>query len=120
MAEFTAHVLICTNSEGAADRRHCGDKGGQAVFQAFREVRAKHGKEREILVNRTGCTGQHSHNSSEQATVIVYGPDPTKGGVWYKVTPGDVEELFREHLLNGNIVERQVNSAMCVNYQRSR
>ncbi len=114
MAEFKAQVLVCTNAEGAADKRHCGDKGGAAVFQALRELRGKLGKDREILVTRVGCTGQHAQNSPEEATVIIYGPDPATGGIWYKVTAPDAEELFREHALNGRIVERLVNPSMCV------
>lgn len=120
MAEFKAQVFVCTNTEGAADKRHCGDKGGAAVFQAFRELRGKLGKDREILVTRVGCTGQHSQNSSEEATVIIYGPDSATSGIWYKATPADVEELLREHATSGRVVERLVNPAMCVRCESSR
>jgi len=114
MAEFKAQVFICTNSEGAEDQRHCGDKAGPAVFKAFRELRQKLGKEREILVTRVGCTSQHSQVGADQTTVIIYGPDPSTGGVWYKATTADVEELFQEHAIKGRVVERLVNPAMCV------
>ena len=39
MAEYSSHVLVCTNSENAEDRRHCGDKGGAAVRQSDRQQR---------------------------------------------------------------------------------
>lgn len=118
MAEYKAQFLVCTNSEGAADKRHCGDKGGAAVLQAFRDARTRLGLEKEIAINRSGCTGQHGVNGINETAVIVYGPKPELGGVWYKVTPADVEEILREHIQNGRVVERLVNPAMCVKFKR--
>lgn len=117
MAEYKAHILVCINSEGAADKRHCGDKGGLAVLQAFRDARTRLGLEKEIAINKTGCTGQHGRNGNTETTVIVYGPKPELGGVWYKATTGDVEEILREHIQNGHVVERLANPAMCVKFK---
>lgn len=117
MAEYKAQFLVCTNSEGAADKRHCGDKGGLAVLQAFRDARTRLGLEKEIAISRTGCTGQHGRNGTTETTVIVYGPKPELGGVWYKATPADVEEIVREHIQNGRVVERLANPAMCVKFK---
>jgi (2Fe-2S) ferredoxin len=117
MAEFKAQILVCTNSKGAADKRHCGDKGGLEVLQAFREARTRLGLEKEVAVNKTGCTSQHSVVSSSETTVIIYGPSPQLGGVWYKVSAADVEEICREHIQNGRVVERLRNPAMCVKFK---
>ena len=117
MAEYKVQIFVCTNSEGATDRRHCGDKGGVAVLQAFRDARIRLGLEKEIAVSRTGCTGQHGGNGIAETTVIVYGPKPELGGVWYKATTADVGEIFREHIQNGRVVERLANPAMCVKFK---
>ena len=42
MAEYVAQVLVCNNSEGAEDQRHCGDKGGREIRQKFNELLVKH------------------------------------------------------------------------------
>jgi len=117
MAEYMAHIFVCINSEGAADKRHCGDKGGMAVLQAFREARTRLELDKEVTVSKTGCTGQHAKNAPNETTVIVYGPKPELGGVWYKATAADVEEIFREHIQKGRLVERLVNPAMCVKFK---
>lgn len=116
MAEYKVHILVCTKSEGAEDKRHCGDKGGLSVWQSFRSLCAQYGLDREVIVSKTGCTGQHVRNGSTEATVIIYGPDPDMGGTWYKASPDDVEEIFREHIMKGHVVERCVNPSMCLKY----
>lgn len=117
MAEYRAHILVCTNSEGAQDRRHCGDKAGLAVWQAFRTARSKFGLDREVTISKTGCTGQHAQTAPTQATVIIYGPDPAQGGTWYRTTPEEVEELFQEHILHRRILARLQNLGVCVAFQ---
>lgn len=117
MADYRAQILICTNSEGAADKRHCGDKGGLAVLQAFRAVRAKFGLDKDVMINKTGCTSQHAQNTAAQTTVIIYGPDPAQGGTWYTVASDEVEELFREHILNRRVLDRLRNPGVCVAFQ---
>ena len=117
MAEYHAHILVCTNSEGAEDKRHCGDKGGLAVWQAFRAARAKFGLEREVTISKTGCTGQHAPLASTQATVIIYGPDPAQGGTWYRATPAEAEELFQEHVIHRRALDRLRIPGVCVAFQ---
>lgn len=119
MAEYRAHILVCTNSEGAVDKRHCGDKGGLAIWQACRAARSKFGMEREVTISKAGCTGQHAQNSPAQATVIIYGPDPAQGGTWYKTTPEEVEELFQEHIIHRRVLTRLHNPGVCVTFKPS-
>jgi (2Fe-2S) ferredoxin len=116
MADYKAQIFVCINSEGAADKRHCGDKAGMAVLQAFKDARARLALDKDVTVSKTGCTGQHAKNAVNETTVIVYGPDPKLGGVWYKATAADVEEIFREHIQKGRVVVRLVNPAICVNF----
>jgi len=117
MAEYQAHIFVCVNSKGAADKRHCGDKGGNEVLQAFRDARTNLGLGKEVTINKTGCTSQHDKNDSTQTAVIIYGPRPELGGVWYRVAAGDAEEVLREHIQKGHVVKRLVNPAMCVNFK---
>ena len=106
MPDYTAHVLVCTNSEGAENKRHCGDKGGDALRQKFNKMLAAHGLMNKVAINDVGCTSQHSACETSQAIAVVYGLDPALGGVWYVASPDDVEEIVTEHLVNGRVVER--------------
>ena len=58
MPDYGAHVLVCNNSEGAEDKRHCGDKNGAAVRQKFNELLVKHGLLEKVTVSNVGCTSQ--------------------------------------------------------------
>ena len=116
MPDYDAHVLVCNNSEGAEDKRHCGDKNGAAVRQKFNELLVKHGLLEKVTVSNVGCTSQHKVCDSSQGNIIVYGPSATLGGTWYTVSPDDVEELVTEHLVNGRIVERARNKDRSVNF----
>ncbi len=116
MLEFKAQVLVCTRSEGAPDRRHCGDKGGMAVLEAFRQARTRLGLEKEVKISKAGCTSQHALNGEHETAVTIYGPKPELGGTWYKLTESDVEEVLREHVQNGRVVKHLLNSSICVKF----
>ena len=116
MADYSAHVFVCTNSEGAEDKRHCGDKGGGAVRKRFNELLAKHDLIGKVTISRVGCTSQHGRCEADQATVIVYGPDQATGGTWYTASPNDVEEIIAEHLVNRRIVPRLHNPKRAVRF----
>lgn len=114
MAEFEAQVLVCTNSEGAEDQRHCGDKAGEQVLQRFNELLVKHALQERVDICDVGCTSQHRKCDTSQGSVIVYGPAAAQGGVWYVASPDDVEEIITEHLINGRVVDRLRNVARSV------
>ena len=117
MPDYGAHVLVCNNSEGAEDKRHCGDKNGPAVRQRFNELLVKHGLLEKVTVSNVGCTSQHKVCDSSQSNVIVYGPSASLGGTWYTLSPDHVEAIGTEHLAHGRIVgairhkDRSVNFA---------
>ena len=114
MAEYVAHVLVCTNSEGAEDLRHCGDKGGPEIRQKFNELLVRHGLVDRVTINDVGCTSQHRSCATIQGSVIVYGPDAALGGTWYNASPDDVEEIITEHLIKGRVVQRLRNDERAV------
>ena len=116
MADYTAQVLVCTNSEGAEDQRHCGDKSGREVRQRFNELLVSHGLMDRVTVSNMGCTSQHRLCDTSQGSIIVYGPDPALGGTWYVASPDDVEEIVTEHLVNGRVVERLHNKERAVKF----
>lgn len=112
--EYSAQVFVCTNSEGAENKRHCGDKGGLEIRQRFNELLVKHDLLEKVTINNVGCTSQHGQCDTAQCSVTVYGPSAALGGTWYVATPDDVEEIITEHLINGKIVERIQNEERSV------
>ena len=116
MVDYSCNVLVCTNSEGAEDRRHCGDKGGHALRKRFNELLASHKLMDKVTVNDVGCTSQHKQCEKSQGTVIVYGPRPETGGTWYTASPDDVEEIIAEHVVKGRVVDRLLNGQRSVRF----
>ena len=99
--QYRKHILVCTTQK----ERHCGSKGGEELFLAFRkEINDR--KLNDVLVSRMGCTHQHQYGP----TVIIY-PD----GIWYKkVSIDDIDEILKEHIINDKIVERLLNKDISV------
>ena len=109
MPDYSAQVFVCTNSEDAEDRRHCGDKSGPEIRQRFNELLVKHGLIQTVGVSNVGCTSQHRLCDVSGGSITVFGPKAEMGGVWYVATPDDVEEIVTEHLIGGRIVDRLLN-----------
>ena len=109
MPDSEARVFVCTNSEGAEDKRHCGDKAGAEVRQAFNRLLVKHQLQDRVTICDVGCTSQHRKCDIGQGSIVVYGPSASLGGVWYVASPDDVKEIVTEHLVNGRVVERLRN-----------
>jgi NADH-quinone oxidoreductase subunit F len=85
------HVLICA---GAG----CVASGSLEVSKAIQEAIAKHGLADDVKVVETGCLGP----CADGPVAVVY-PE----GVFYeKVKPSDAEEIVKQHLASGKIVER--------------
>ena len=114
MPDYMAQVFVCTNSEDAEDKRHCGDKSGAALRQKFNELLVSHDLVDKVTICNVGCTSQHRLCDTGQGTVIVYGPQHKSGGTWYVASPDDVDEIITEHLINGRVVERIRNTARAV------
>ncbi len=99
---YRKHILVCTT----AKERHCGTKGGEELFQAFKRA-IQDRNISDVLVSRGGCTHQHS-----VGPIVIVHPD----GVWYKqVSVADIIEILDEHIVNGRVVERLLNKDISVN-----
>ena len=88
-----AHVLICGGTG-------CTSSGSKAIQEAFTKNIENCGLSEEVKLVQTGCFGLCALGP----VVIVY-PD---GTFYSRVTPEDVEEIVKEHLLKGRVVERLV------------
>lgn len=116
MPDFKAQVFVCTTVEGENDDRHCGTKGGPEIRQQFNRLLVEHGLISTVSVNGLGCTSQHGLCSLQDGSVTVFGPNAEMGGVWYVMTPDDVNEVITEHLIGGRVVERLVNKERAVKF----
>ena len=88
---LSKHVLVCGNVD-------CADAGSIALIDSLRRLVKTAGRQDDIRVTRTSCMGR----CGEGPTVVVY-PE----AVWYHVpTAEDAEEILREHVIGGKVVER--------------
>ena len=101
MAYYQHHVFFCCNQRPGGDPRGCcNDKGATRVRDyAKRKVKelglAGVGK---VRINQSGCLDR-----CELGPVAVVYPE----GVWYRyVDEQDVDEIIRQHLVGGQVVER--------------
>jgi len=92
-------ILVCANQRPPGHPRGCcGAYGGPQVRDAFTMKILENGLQGRVRATMTGCMDQ-----CELGCVVVVYPDD----VWYKgVRPEDVEEIFREHILEGRPVDR--------------
>jgi (2Fe-2S) ferredoxin len=99
MTRFERHVFVCENQRTPDDPRgSCKAKGSTELRLAMKTIIDQAGAKSRIRCNMAGCLDACAYGPS----VVVY-PD----AVWYTVpTPADAEEIAREHLLGGRIVER--------------
>ncbi len=88
-----AHVLICGGTG-------CTSSGSNKIINAFNESIKTNGLEDEIKVVQTGCFGLCA-----LGPVVIVHPD---GTFYSRVEEGDVDEIVREHLLKGRVVDRLV------------
>jgi len=88
-----AHVLICGGTG-------CTSSGSNKIINAFNESIAAHDLKDEIKVVQTGCFGLCA-----LGLVVIVHPD---GTFYSRVEEGDVDEIVREHLLKGRVVDRLV------------
>jgi (2Fe-2S) ferredoxin len=99
MVPFERHVFVCENTRPPdAARGCCASKGGSEVRAALKKRVVDAGLKGRVRINKAGCLDQ-----CEQGVTLVVYPE----AVWYgRVTPGDVDEIFDEHIVAGRPVER--------------
>ena len=88
-----AHVLICGGTG-------CTSSGSNKIINAFNASIEAHDLKDEIKVVQTGCFGLCA-----LGPVVIVHPD---GTFYSRVEEGDVDEIVREHLLKGRVVDRLV------------
>ena len=89
MPRFCQIFVCATPGEG-----RCGEKGGGALLEKFREEVERHGLS-SAMVLRNACTRRHH----EGPVVFVYPDD-----VWYtEVSSEDVPRIVERHLVGGRI-----------------
>lgn len=99
MSYYQRHVFFCCNQR-TDGRACCADKNA-AEMRDYAKGRVKElglAGEGKLRVNQAGCLDR-----CEEGPCIVVYPD----AVWYTyVDRADIDEIIREHLQNGRIVER--------------
>ncbi|MBQ9507416.1 MAG: NAD(P)H-dependent oxidoreductase subunit E, partial [Clostridia bacterium] len=88
-----SQVLICGGTG-------CTSSGSAKLIPEFEKQLAANGLEEEVKIVRTGCFGL-----CELGPVVIVYPD---GTFYSRVEEKDVEEIVKEHLLKGRVVERLV------------
>ena len=99
MPYYQRHVFFCCNQRDGG-RACCADKGA-VEMRDYAKGRVKAlglAGEGKVRINQAGCLDR-----CEEGPVVVVYPE----GVWYTyVDEEDVDEIIREHLVNGRPVER--------------
>lgn len=108
MPVFERHIFVCTNERPAEHPRGCCNaKNSQAIRDGLKAAVKKAGLGDRVRVNAAGCLDQCEHG----VTIVVY-PE----AVWYGfVTPADVDEIVREHIVSGRPVARLRLADHCIN-----
>lgn len=98
MSFFKSHIFCCTNRRpDSAERGSCAAKGSEELRDYFKS-QVKINRIEETRVNAAGCLDR-----CELGPCIVIYPE----GIWYTVkTKEDVDEIIREHLQGGQVVQR--------------
>jgi (2Fe-2S) ferredoxin len=98
MAFFEHHIFCCTNRREPGHTRGCCAEKGAEELRDYMKQRVKAAKIPSARVNNAGCLDR-----CELGPCIVIYPE----GVWYACkTKDDVDEIIREHLQGGKVVER--------------
>ncbi|MEO7336865.1 MAG: (2Fe-2S) ferredoxin domain-containing protein [Caldimonas sp.] len=99
-AGYKRHVFVCLNErEPGNPKGCCKHRGADAIFSTLKMGAKKAGlSDDDVRINRAGCLEHCEFGPS----VVVY-PE----AVWYRVpTVADAEEILREHVVGGKVVER--------------
>ena len=92
MGQYKHHVFVCT-SGGT-----CPGQGSDLVFAALKKGAAAAGLQNIVRINHSGCMAQCGNGPM----VAVY-PE----AVWYShVDVAGAEQILREHLIAGQVVEQ--------------
>jgi NADH:ubiquinone oxidoreductase subunit F (NADH-binding)/(2Fe-2S) ferredoxin len=91
MSEYNMQILICGGTG-------CKASESDEIRKKFKDLITEYGLEDELQVVTTGCFG-----FCEKGPIVKIMPDKT---FYVHVSPGDVDEIIREHIVKGRQVER--------------
>ena len=98
MSFFNHHIFCCTNRREPGHSRGCCAEKDAENLREYMKTRIKDLRILKTRVNNAGCLDR-----CELGPCMVVYPE----GVWYACkTKDDVDEVIREHLQHGRIVER--------------
>ena len=92
-------MFVCLNERAPDNPKGCCKRrGAEQIFNTLKVGAAKAGLGDSVRINRAGCLEHCEYGPS----VVVY-PE----AVWYSIpTVEDAEEVVREHIVGGKVVER--------------
>ncbi|HEU5047220.1 MAG TPA: (2Fe-2S) ferredoxin domain-containing protein [Rickettsiales bacterium] len=98
MSFFNHHIFCCTNRRVPGHTRGCCAEKDAEALRDYMKARVKELGIEQTRVNNAGCLDR-----CELGPCMVIYPE----GVWYSCkTKEDIDEVIREHLQNGRVVER--------------
>lgn len=99
MSRYDKHVFICTNERPEGHLKgSCAACGGHEILTKLKALVKQSDLKNSVRINSAGCL-----DACEYGTAMVIYPEAT----WYgNVSPDDVEELFRSHLIAGIPLDR--------------
>mgnify|MGYP000933845471 CR=1 FL=1 len=95
MEMYRSHVMICRGTG-------CTSSNSEQIALNFEKLIKDHGIENEVTIERTGCFGLCALGP----IVIIY----PEAAFYSEVKPEDVEEIVKEHLVKGRMVQRLLYS----------
>jgi (2Fe-2S) ferredoxin len=99
MAKPARHVFVCSQNRPASHPRgSCGQKGCSEVVDEIMQQWMQRQCFQQVLVTTSSCIGPCGMGPN----ILVY----PEGVMYNNVTKADVAEIFDQHLLGGNPVER--------------
>lgn len=96
---YEKHIFVCINQRDEnAVRPCCGEENGTEIVARFKELITEHKLKMKVRAQRASC-----FDICEKGPIMVVYPE----GVFYGgVNLEDVEEIFTQHILNNEPVER--------------
>lgn len=91
MKRYRSHILICGGTA-------CESQESREMIGKFEDELKKTGYSEEVQVVKTGCFG-----FCEKGPIVKIHPDHV---FYVEVKPEDVEEIVKEHIIKGRIVQR--------------
>ena len=100
MSKPKHHFFVCTNARPPFAGPSCGPEEGNEILMGLREEVEKRELQDDVQVTGCACLGP-----CENGPVVAVYPE----AIWYnRVKSEDVEEIVKQHMVNGKPVERLI------------